>query len=419
MISYEQALNLITSQISSKPQSLNLPIAKALGHVADQAVNCACYISPFDNSAMDGFAFRYAELQQGRRQFAVVGSSFAGDTIDQSTEGAWEIMTGAGIPNGFDTVIKIEDIAILVTNEAGRPTKIKLNINPKDIIFENNVRKKGQDFKPDDLVVEADEVITPSHISALASVGIANIRVRKKPNIAVISTGKEIIDDANMALLSGQIRNSNGPSLMASFAGMNLAVSYAGTIRDEVEDFETCIKGLLNDNDIIISTGAVSMGRHDFIPESLQRLGAEIIFHKCKIRPGKPILFAKFPPTDLNPDGVFYFGLPGNPVSAHVGLRFFIMPLINRLLGLKAEHPVRAFLTADIDKKHDFKMFYKAFATLENGHLSVTILQGQESFRIKPLLKANCWAVLGEHQHKCATGGLIDIYPMMANQWSF
>ena len=406
MISHKQAIEKMLAQTVVLGEQ-SLPIADSLGFVSAQDVVCDCLISPFDNSAMDGFAVRHIDLQNGLTEMDVVGSSFAGDTIASGTSGAWEIMTGAGVPDGFDTVIKIEDISILKADTNGQPKRIK--INQIDVELGNNIRKAGQDFMPNDVVIKAGEIIGAAHISAFATIGVAQVLVRKKPRIAVISTGKEIIDDADQPLKSGQIRNSNGPYLIATLRDMGFEATYAGTIKDEIEDYEACLNRLIGKYDIIISTGAVSMGRHDFIPESLAKLGADIIFHKCKIRPGKPILFAKF-----SQNNCYYFGLPGNPISASVGLRFFVNSLNDAVQGLEPEQPIKAKLTYDNKKPHGFKMFNKAFATFVEGTLKVDILQGQESFKIKPLLTANCWAVFEEDQHETKANALVNIFPMTA-----
>lgn len=406
MLGYEQALEKMLATTQLMPE-VTLLIAETLGFVAAQDVICDCLISPFDNSAMDGFAVKHQDLQNGTVEMQVVGSSFAGDTIATGDNGAWEIMTGAGIPDGYDSVVKIEDVTILKANTSGRPERIEINQTNFDI--GNNIRKAGQDFAPNDVVITKGQIINAAHISALATIGKQQITVFKKPSIAIISTGKEIIDDADLPLKSGQIRNSNAPYLMATLSLMGYEAFYAGTIADEIAEYETCLTELIGKYDVIISTGAVSMGRHDFIPESLAKLGAEIIFHKCKIRPGKPILFAKF-----NAQKTYYFGLPGNPISTSVGLRFFTSFLLNSLQNLAPEQTIKAKLASDNKKPHGFKMFNKAFAKLENGEVKVTILQGQESFKIKPMLTANCWAVFDESQHKTMTDELINIYPMIA-----
>lgn len=405
MLSHDQALDIMLAQVT-RLGTISLPIADSLGFVTAQDVYCHSMVSPFDNSAMDGFAVRHAELGESLHEMNVVGSSFAGDTIVTGAAGAWEIMTGAGIPSGYDTVIKIEDVQILAADVDGRPTRIK--IENKNIVLGSHIRQAGQDFMPDDLVIRANEIIHPAHISALATIGVAEISVFRKPTIAIIGTGKEIIDNPQQDLKSGQIRNSNGPHLLATLREMGYPASYAGTIHDGVDDYETCLKSLVGNYDIIISTGAVSMGRHDFIPESLANLGAEIKFHKCKIRPGKPVLYAKFEQQQTH-----YFGLPGNPISTSVAFRFFVSFLIDAMQNLPIEQAVKARLAIETDKPHGFKMFNKAFADIKLGVLEVNILQGQESFKIKPLLAANCWAVFEETQHKNRAGELVSIYPML------
>lgn len=405
MLSYDQALQIMLAEAETLG-TLRLPIAESLGFVCAENTYCQSMVSPFDNSAMDGFAVRCADLQNDVLELDVIGSSFAGDMIASGASGAWEIMTGAGVPEGFDTVIKIEDVRILKTDADGRPLRIL--IENADVEIGNNIRKAGQDFMPDDLVLSANEMINAAHISALATIGVAEVLVFGKPKIAVISTGKEIVDDANLALESGQIRNSNGPYLLATLRDMGFEADYAGTIHDEIDDYEACLTGLIGKYDIIISTGAVSMGRHDFIPESLVKLGAEVKFHRCKIRPGKPILYAKF-----DADKTHYFGLPGNPISASVGMRFFVSFLMDAMQSLPMEQPIEAKLMHENNKPHSFKMLNKAFAKYADGGLKVEILQGQESFKIKPLLNANCWAVFDETQNITQAGELVSIYPML------
>ncbi|MCB2081284.1 MAG: hypothetical protein KDD76_01530, partial [Rickettsiales bacterium] len=151
---------------------------------------------------------------------------------------------------------------------------------------------------------------------------------------------------------------------------------------------------------------------HDFIPDSLQKLGAEILFHKVAIRPGKPILYARFP------SGTHYFGLPGNPISAAVGLRFFIVPLLRELQGVLPEVPLTARLLTSSPKKKGFRFFRKAhISVVTGGKLHLHILDGQESFKIRPMLKANGWAVFTEDQTGTELGEAVAIYPLLPGQW--
>jgi len=412
MLSYKNALKIILADVNIRERQ-DLPLDEALGAITATRINGTEYLPPFHNSAMDGFAV-ISHMTKGASMsnpvtLAVDGSTMAGDFPETSSDfipkGAWEIMTGAPVPEGYDAVIRIEDIDILTRDQNERPTEISI----KTQAFEGkNIRKAGTDFCPGDLLMEKGIRIGPNHIMALAALGQANIPVMTPPKVAVISTGKELVDDMTRTLKPGQIRNSNSRYLIKSLAALGIAARNEGTIFDEPDKFEQKIQELLSGGiQIILSTGAVSMGRYDFIPDGLKKMGAEILFHKAAIRPGKPILFARFP------KGIYYFGLPGNPIASAVGLRFFAYPLIRKMLGQQQEKPVKAMLNDDFTKSSPFRFFQKAaFDVNANGRLIVDILPGQESFKIKPLLQQNCWAIIPEEGLSVKAGSLIDIYPL-------
>ncbi len=299
-------------------------------------------------------------------------------------------------------MVKVEDV---VVND-----DVVTFCNPTEL--NNNIRFAGEDFVVGDEVVEEGAMITPMHVMALATVGQKMIAVMGKPKVTVLTTGKEVVDDVDAELLSGQIRNSNSPYLMSVLNDMGIEAQYGGIFHDEPDVFEEKVRGLVDENDIIISTGAVSAGKHDFIPDSLRKLGAEILFHKVAIRPGKPVLYARFP------NGTHYFGLPGNPVSAAVGLRFFVTPLLWKMQGRKEEAALRVPLLLASPKKQGFRFYRKAHVGVTGrGELKLQILQGQESFKINPLLKANCWAVLSEEQKGDEIGEAVTIYPLIPDRW--
>ncbi len=406
MISYEQALNIL--QQNEKQPSIDIATDKALGFVAVKAIKSDVFVPPFNNSAMDGFAIKSADIANASKEspisLKIAGSTMAGDSPSSGATGAWEIMTGAPVPENYDSVVKIEDIDLSKKGFATFSNPIKIH---------NNIRDRGEDFSPNDLIIEEGTIITAKHIMALAAIGVDRINVATKPNIKIFSTGKEIINNSKTPLLKGQIRNSNSPYLKAILSELGLNSTYGGVIPDNAELFEEKIRQAIKDNDIIISTGAVSMGKKDFVPDSLRKLGADIIFHKVLIRPGKPILYAKFP------NKVKYFGLPGNPISCAVGFRFFIVPYLRKILGQEAEQALKANLIAPLRKKKGFRFFCKAFASLTSeGVLQVEILSGQQSFKIHPLLKANCWASLAPEQEQLDAGAKIDIYPLAPQRWN-
>lgn len=411
MISYEEALAILRSQEQLAP--VTVLARDACGYVAAQEVTSSVLVPPFANSAMDGFAVRSVDLAQAARNnpltLPVMGSTMAGDMPAASHTGVWEIMTGAHVPQGYDAVVMVEETVIVSRDEQGSPQQVCFT-NP--VNAGRNIRTAGEDFMPGDRIVKAGRMLTPFHGMALATIGRGQLSVYPQPKVTVLSTGKEVVEDTDAPLLPGQIRNSNGPYLMAALCALPVQAQYGGVIHDEPELFESRMREIITDSTIIISTGAVSAGRHDFIPDSLRKLGAKILFHKVAIRPGKPLLYARFP------NGTHYFGLPGNPVSAVVGLRFFVIPLLRHLQGMQAETPVNAPLTAPHSTKAGLRFFCKAQWGLGmDGHVQATILKGQESFRIQPLLAANGWAVFPEQTSNVDAGETVAIYPLLPEHY--
>lgn len=200
---------------------------------------------------------------------------------------------------------------------------------------------------------------------------------------------------------------------MAALSELSTQAVYGGLIADVSEIFEQKVQQALSSTDMFISIGAVSAGRYDFIPDSLCKLGAKILFHKVAVRPGKPILYARFP------SGACYFGLPGNPASTSVGFRFFVVPLLRHLQGRGMETPITARLLKPFSKKNDLRFFCKAYVSVSmEGEFQVEILRGQESFKIHPLLKANAWAVFEENQNEFKVGKAIMVYPLVPGKWN-
>ncbi|HEY3487257.1 MAG TPA: gephyrin-like molybdotransferase Glp [Gammaproteobacteria bacterium] len=410
MISYQQALAYIRD-CGCIQNKKSVPVLQALGRICAADIVNTQTIPAFDNAAMDGFAVRAADTRSATAatplSLTVVGDTVAGDVPAAAVPGsAWEISTGAAIPQGYDSIVMVEHAQPQGMTAHGRPAQIVLST---PVTINAHIRRAGEDFKSGDTVIAAGTRLTPQHIMALVAMGIGEIVIYEAPTVAVISTGKELVDDHRVSLLPGQIRNANGPYLMAILARMHTVPEYAGIVPDEPDVFETKVRALAARTRIIVSTGAVSAGRHDFIAASLRRLGAEIIFHKVAIKPGKPILFARLP------DGVFYLGLPGNPVSAAVGLRFFLYPLLCALAGMNPEDEWSAQLELPAQKKPGMRWFQKArLWTDAAGRCRVRILDGQESFRIKPMLEMNCWAILPEEQEYAAAGAAIavaSLYP--------
>ncbi|MDN8649051.1 molybdopterin molybdotransferase MoeA [Stenotrophomonas indicatrix] len=386
MIAYSEALQHLMEAAAPLPAE-RLALHEAAGRILATDIISGQSLPPFDNSAMDGFALRVNGTPfESDTEFVVQGWQAAGDAGAEGGDGAWEIMTGARMPFGLDTVVPIENVEILAS-EQGRPTRIALKSGVKP---GQNVRLRGQDVEEGERVLQAGQALDINARTLLHAIGVAEVAVVARPKVAVIATGKELVTEAAQALDSGQIRDSNRPYLIGRLQAAGAEVVWQGTVGDDVAAFDAVLDDALAAGaKVLISTGAVSAGRYDFIPDALRARGARIVFHKVAIRPGKPLLFA------VLPDGALYFGLPGNPVSAAVGQRFFVEPVLRRLLGLAAEPLLQLPLQADVRKPPGLRFHARARVDVDaQGRLSARVLSGQESFRLKSMLQANAWVVL-------------------------
>ena len=363
MISYIEGLNIIRSTARLLP-SRSVPLFESLKEVCAERIVAKEETPPFDNSAMDGFAIKanttLTATLASPVTLSVKGMIAAGECTDPlfSNEiSAIEIMTGAPIPSGADAVIRIEDVKI----ERGEDGTIGSISISRPVEVGDQIRRSGEDFQIGDLIIEPGTRILPHHIMTFASQGIAQIPIRQRPRIAILTTGKELVphDEFIQELPPGKIRNSNAPYLFAVLKLLGAEPLLYGTIPDDIRSFLVTLDRILDDSpDIIITTGAVSMGRFDFIAQALNQFGAKILFHKVAIRPGKPILFAKLGDSPRAP---VFFGLPGNPVSAAVGTRFFVEPYIRALLGQVDEKPISVPLLNSISKKEGLRCFGLSF----------------------------------------------------------
>ena len=403
MISYTEALQILLAN-SAPLGSERVAAAESSGRVLAVAVTSPQSLPPFDNSAMDGFALccAGAELPAGT-ELAVHGWQAAGDAAARATsdQGAWEIMTGARVPEGLDSMVPVEQVEILEQVD-GRPHRIRLRTS---VQTGQHLRLCGQDVRAGEQVLPAGATLGSHEQMLLFAIGVSEVEARIRPRVAVIATGKELVSEATQALASGQIRDSNRPYLVGRLQAAGAQVVWDGVVGDEPAAFDAAVDAALAAGaQLVVSTGAVSMGRYDFIPDALRARGAQILFHKVAIRPGKPLLFAQLP------QGTLYFGLPGNPVSAAVGQRFFVEPVLRRLLGLAPEARLQLPLQADVRVPPGLRFHTRARVELDaRGQLSVRVLTGQESFRLMSTLRANAWAVLDGEGDTVAAGTPVTI----------
>lgn len=397
MIKHGQALSLLREAARRRPSLGEELVAldRACGRVVARSVQSREPLPAFDNSSMDGFAVRAADTADAPTFLPVKGSVFAGDApVTHLDTGAWEIMTGAPMPAGCDAVVPLEVVNMM---DGGHTLEILEPVHAGDY-----VRAKGKDFPAGATVLDPGVLVEPRHLLACAALGVAEVPVRRRPRVGIIATGRELVEQGQTPS-PGQIHNSTGAYLMAALPPLGAEPVMLGSVGDEPDAFKGLVKRALGDGfDLILSTGAVSMGKRDFVALALRELGAKQLYHQVAIRPGKPGLAA------VLPEGPLVFGLPGNPLSTVVGLRFFVEPVLRELLGRLEEKPRTLTLAADVPKPEGLRCFFKAVA----DDRRVRALAGQASFQIRPLLSCNSWLVLPEEGDLALEGASVEVYPL-------
>ena len=404
MLSIDDALALIRDCCAPLPIE-QVALAEACGRVLAAPVDAPRNLPPFANSAMDGFALRWREGLVEDTVLPVLAEQAAGDGIAGQSEGACSIMTGARIPDGLDTVVPVEDCTVLARDGEGRPTSIALSHAPQP---GQHLRHAGEDVAAGQRVLEAGARLGEESLLVLRGIGIGTVAAHRRPRLALACTGRELVDSDGAELAPGQIANTNGPYLERLFTEAGAEVVERVTLPDEPAAFAAWLTRWLDAGiELVVTTGAVSMGRYDFVPDVLREAGADLRFHKLKMRPGKPLLFA------TAGRGTLVFGLPGNPVSSTVGARFFVDAALRALAGRAPEPALLLPLAGAACKKPGFSMLQKAALALDaDGRLQVRLLKGQESFKTAPLLAARAWAVLPEDTAELPAGTPVPVYPL-------
>ena len=313
MTGFDEAYQLILSfAITSGKEKVDLKDAK--GRILASSVNADADMPPFDRSAMDGYACRRQDLN---KKLKVIEEIPAGSSpIKEISEGTCsKIMTGAEIPVGTECVVKVEDSKSLPDNF------VEFNVTGNV----NNIRRRGEDLTRGDVLIEEGTKLGNQHIGLLAMTGCVEPEVYCQPKVGVLSTGSELVNAVDTPKSSG-IRNSNGPQLIAQLQSLGIEARDLGIVEDDEGSLRNIIESNLNDLDVLLVSGGVSMGDYDFVPGVISDLGFDIKLHKMKVRPGKPLLFAVR-------DQKSVFGLPGNPVSTLVQFEVIIKPFLLKLMG--------------------------------------------------------------------------------------
>ena len=398
MLPLAQAREQMLAQLPLPTATETLSLADASQRVCAQDVISPINVPGFDNSAMDGYAVRLADLQQSMT-LSVAGKSFAGNPFqgEWPAQSAVRIMTGAMMPAGADAVVMQEEVQV---NEDGTITFSAL---PK---LNQNIRRAGEDVKAGDVVLAKGALLTPVSLPLLASLGIEKIEVFKRLKVAVLSTGDELVA-VGQPLKQGQIYDTNRFTVKLLLEKMNCEVLDFGILPDNEQAFEKAFVAAQQQADLVITSGGVSVGEADFTKTVIERLG-EINFWKIAIKPGKPFAFGKF-------DHAWFCGLPGNPVSALVTFYQLVQPAIAKLSGYtqwKAAPQLPAIAATNLKKAVGRLDFQRGFYQINaNGQLEVSPVGFQGSHLFSSFVKSNCFIVLEQERGNVSAGETVTIEP--------
>ena len=402
MNSYKAAISKLNNN-SLKIGSQIVSIKDALNRISSKEVIAKSDYPADDNTAFDGFAVNSKETKNTFQKFKILKTIAAGDNpyIKKVPKlSCIEVMTGAIIKKPFDTIIPIEDIEFFPSKQNAKYIIINKKIKKSEFI-----RPKGSDYKKGNKIIRKGELINSAHILSLKTLGIDKVLVKKKVNIVFYPSGNELSDKKKIP--SWKIRNSNTIYLNSLIKSLPVNFTIQKILRDKDQKLfkKQISKQLKSKTDILITSGAVSKGKFDFIPSVINQFKLKNHFKGVAIRPGKPIMFAKFNNNKC------FFGLPGNPISSVACFRFFVIPLLFKSLGLKAEKPIFAKLKNNFSKKKKFTRFVKGKLTFDKkGLVQFEVFEGQESYKIEPFVKSNAWGVFKDGVSVFNKGNLIDVY---------
>jgi len=412
MISVEEALEKVLSYVEVLEPELK-PILDCLGQVLAEDVYSTIDIPPLDNSAMDGYALRAKDTrgasESSPRYVVVVGEIAAGSmpTKEVRPGTAIRIMTGAPLPEGADAVVRFEDTDEVNRKSSGADlSQIGILCQVKKGL---NVRGRGEDIAKGDLILKKGKVLRPQEIGVLASLGRSTVLVIRRPVVAVLATGDELIG-IDQPLAPGKIHDSNNYAIAAEVSRYGGIPKILGIGRDSVQSLtEKINEGL--DADMLITSGGVSKGDYDIVKDVLAEHG-EVGFRTVCMKPGKPLAFGVIRKTEGGREKkVPHLGLPGNPVSSMVTFEQFARPAILKMMGKKilAKPAIRAIIEDDVVNTDGRRLFARVSVTRRGGQYHASVTGPQGSGILTSMAKANGLAVIPENSKGVKAGDMVEV----------
>ena len=395
MIKVEEAEKIILEQ-SRDYGTETISFDNCLGRVLAEDINADRDFPPFNRVTMDGVAISYESFEEGNRSFKIKATQSAGDRpveINNASE-CIEIMTGAVLPSTTDTIIPYEEIEMNNGFAEIKSGTVKIN---------QNIHFKGKDKKQNEILVYANQFITPTVISIAATVGKTNLLVKKFPKTVIVSTGDELVGINEIPTLF-QIRRSNNYTLDAALQEYALHAEMLH-LPDNQNIIETQISRCVIEYDVIILSGGVSMGKFDYVPPALETLHVKKLFHKVQQRPGKPFWFG------AHESGTLVFAFPGNPVSTFMCFQRYFLPWLKKSLQVEMK-TTYAILNEDFSFVPALQYFLQVTLRINvKGELCATPVEGNGSGDFANLLQTDAFMELPLDKNDFKKGGIFRIWP--------
>jgi molybdopterin molybdotransferase len=400
MITYDEALGMaINTAAAVRKQAVPVPLLEAVGFVLARDIVSDTDMPPFNRAVVDGYAVRAGDIANTPAELELVGTIHAGE-VSKITVGphqAARIMTGAPVPAGADTVVKMED----AHGAAGRVV-IKESL-PRGM----GIAQRGEDVRKGEVVLPAKTRVTPAMLGLLGAAGAARVDIYRPPTAAVVTTGNELVELAKVPA-PGFVRDTNGLILSALLQDLGIKWKDAGIVRDEVEQLREAFREGLK-SDVLLVSGGVSVGESDLVPEAFAKEGVQTIFHKVSVRPGKPLFFGRKGET-------LVFGIPGNPVSTFAVFEMIIRSVLLTLTGNSRNRPtfIKATFTSGRARSDEREQMLPGMLSAGEGLPIVRTAEWHGSGDMKGLAQANCFIRIPSGTNPPVDGDIVEVHPFGA-----
>jgi len=401
MLTYDEALANVLEKVQPLGTEI-LPLDALLGHVLAEPVRAPHDMPLFDNSAVDGYGVIYADVAGASSEKPVAlrysGTVQAGDFSENALQKGEtvKILTGAPVPPGVEAVVMQE-----FTHQMNGQLQI-----PKSIQHGDNIRFRGEEFKQGDVVLAENQTITPPVVGLLASLGLTSAVTYRKPKVAVVVTGNELVPPGQ-PLAPGQIYESNSYSLIAALKSLGCEPVTVRCVADSLAETTAILGEALAQADVLITSGGVSVGEFDWVKEAAQALDVQTRFWKVAIKPGKPVFFG-------TKGEKLIFGLPGNPVAVMLTFQLFVKPALLKMQGNASDSScmLKARLLKDLRKRPERLDFVRGKLGRDDQGLTALPVSGQGSHMLGGLAQADCLLPFALEASELPAGTWVDVMPL-------